>query len=326
MIKYTVIIPIYNMEKYLDECILSVVNQHRKDIELILINDGSTDDSLNICKKYKKEYDYIRIIDKSNSGITDTIARGIKESKGEYTCFIDADDFISNDFFNIIDNNIDEKIDIIMFNHIRYYRKSEILVKQNMLDYGIVDTHNLNKIKYNYFSNYNRYTLYRWDKVIKTSILKENITTMDVYPTYLEDHIISLLNLIKANTILYIDDYLYYYRVRKNSVSHTINERIFEDWNIVYSKVKQICSENNYSKEATSSMNRYFLYQYCRYSLKSKKEHRNIKISIDDIRKTKGKEKKIILILYKLRLKLVYNIIIRIKARKEIKNDKELFD
>ena len=99
MIKYSIIIPIYNMEKYLKECLDSVVKNKREDLEVILVNDGSTDSSLNICKYYEKNYNNIIIIDKKNSGTTDTLIRGIEKARGKYTCFIDADDKITEDFW-----------------------------------------------------------------------------------------------------------------------------------------------------------------------------------------------------------------------------------
>lgn len=91
----SVIVPIYNAEKYLEECIESILSQTYKNIELILINDGSTDNSLQICKKYKNIDSRIIIINKNNSGVSDTRNKGIDIAKGEYIGFVDSDDSIS---------------------------------------------------------------------------------------------------------------------------------------------------------------------------------------------------------------------------------------
>ena len=80
MVKYSVIIPIYNMEKYLEECLYSVINQERKDVELILVNDGSTDNSLNICYYFEKNFENITVVNKDNSGTTDTLIKGIEKA------------------------------------------------------------------------------------------------------------------------------------------------------------------------------------------------------------------------------------------------------
>lgn len=95
----TVIIPIYNLSKYLRNCLESVINQTYKDLEIICINDGSTDDSISILKEYKEKDDRIIIIDKENEGVSAARNEGIEKSNGEYLFCIDGDDYIDEDFF-----------------------------------------------------------------------------------------------------------------------------------------------------------------------------------------------------------------------------------
>ena len=90
----SVIVPIYNAEKYLDKCLLSIVNQTYSDIEIILINDGSTDSSIAICEKYKQNDDRIVIVNKDNEGLVRARKDGIRMARGEYITFVDADDWI----------------------------------------------------------------------------------------------------------------------------------------------------------------------------------------------------------------------------------------
>ena len=96
MPKVSVIIPVYNTEKYLRECLASVVNQTLKDIEIICINDGSTDNSLQILKKYAKHDNRIKIIDKENGGISTVRNKGLQTATGEYIGFVDAHSFSSD--------------------------------------------------------------------------------------------------------------------------------------------------------------------------------------------------------------------------------------
>ena len=98
----SIIIPIYNTEKYLKKCIDSVILQSYYNIEIILVNDGSTDNSLNICKEYKKKDKRIKLIDKKNGGLSDARNVGIKNSKGKYIGFVDSDDFIERDMYKIL--------------------------------------------------------------------------------------------------------------------------------------------------------------------------------------------------------------------------------
>lgn len=101
----TVIIPIYNLSKYLRACLESVINQTYKDLEIICINDGSTDDSISILKEYKEKDDRIIVIDKKNEGVSAARNEGIEKSNGEYLFCVDGDDYIDEDFFEKFYNN-----------------------------------------------------------------------------------------------------------------------------------------------------------------------------------------------------------------------------
>ena len=112
MRKYNVsiIVPVYNTEDYLDDCIKSIINQSYgfENIELVLVNDGSKDRSLEICNKYKEKYSNIKVITKENSGVSDTRNLGFKESTGKYIMFLDADDLINKDSIKYLSKFLDE--------------------------------------------------------------------------------------------------------------------------------------------------------------------------------------------------------------------------
>ena len=96
--KISIIVPIYNVEKYLERCINSLINQTYKNIEIILVNDGSTDNSLIICEKYKNIDSRIILVNKENGGLSDARNVGIDNSSGNYITFIDSDDYIDDDY------------------------------------------------------------------------------------------------------------------------------------------------------------------------------------------------------------------------------------
>ena len=114
----SVIVPIYNSEKYLEQCLTSLVKQTYSDLEIILVNDGSTDSSMNICEKFKKENDRIILINKENQGLVRARKDGAKKATGEYITFIDADDWIDVDTY---ENLKDFKSDIIAYGMIEEY-------------------------------------------------------------------------------------------------------------------------------------------------------------------------------------------------------------
>lgn len=118
MDKISVIIPVYNGENYLARCIESLINQTYKNIELIFLNDGSTDKSLDILKKYQKKDKRIKIIDKANTGVSDTRNIGIEKSTGEYLCFCDCDDIYEKKYLELMYKTIKEKkVDIVKCNY-----------------------------------------------------------------------------------------------------------------------------------------------------------------------------------------------------------------
>ena len=102
--KISVIVPVYNVEKYLTKCVDSIMNQTYKDLEIILVDDGSTDNSGKICDEYVKKDKRFKVIHKKNGGLSDARNVGIKNSTGEYLSFIDSDDYIDNDMIECLYN------------------------------------------------------------------------------------------------------------------------------------------------------------------------------------------------------------------------------
>lgn len=147
--KLSVVIPVYNAQFYLENCIESILNQNFEDFELLLINDGSTDSTLDICQEYERKDKRIRVFNKTNSGVSDTRNYAINKIKGEYVLFIDSDDWIENNtfgsLFEVVDSN---NPDLIIFgisidvesekNNINsilnYYKRSSWKTKKEIQD------------------------------------------------------------------------------------------------------------------------------------------------------------------------------------------------
>ena len=117
MVKISVIIPVYNVEKYIEKCLDSIANQTMKDIEIIIVNDGSEDDSETVIKHWMKNNKTIKIkyLQKENGGLSDARNFGVPHATGKYIAFIDSDDYIDKDLFGNLEKYIDEDIDIIKF-------------------------------------------------------------------------------------------------------------------------------------------------------------------------------------------------------------------
>ena len=106
--KISIIVPVYNVESYLVRCIDSILNQSFKNFELILVNDGSTDDSLIICKKYLNVDKRIKLVSQVNKGLSAARNTGLRHTSGKYICFIDSDDFVEKDYLLFLINNIEK--------------------------------------------------------------------------------------------------------------------------------------------------------------------------------------------------------------------------
>ena len=100
--KISVIVPVYNVEQYLERCVDSIINQTYTNLEIILVNDGSTDNSGKLCDELAKKDERIRVIHKENGGLSDARNRGIEEAESDLVGFIDSDDYIDNDMYEIL--------------------------------------------------------------------------------------------------------------------------------------------------------------------------------------------------------------------------------
>lgn len=130
MFKLSVLVPIYNVEKYLNQCLASLAKQTLKDIEIICINDGSTDNSLKILQKYAKKYSNFTVINKKNSGYGDSMNQGLEKAKGEYIGIVESDDFIELNAFEKLYNLAKKtSADIVKANYFYHSKNGDELHK-----------------------------------------------------------------------------------------------------------------------------------------------------------------------------------------------------
>ncbi len=129
-VNVSVVIPVYNAQKYIKNCLFSIISQTYKDIEIICVNDGSVDNSLKILKEYEKEYDFIKVIDSKHEGIGAARNKGLDAARGKYLQFIDADDWISADAIEKCVKKAQESdLDIVCFNVANYDNETKLIVE-----------------------------------------------------------------------------------------------------------------------------------------------------------------------------------------------------
>lgn len=133
--KISIIIPVYNVEKYLEQCLKSVINQTFKDIEIICINDGSTDNSLEILEAFQKQDERIKIINKQNEGQGIARNEGLKIAKGEYISFIDPDDWVEQGMYEFLYNKfLETNAQIIRFNYRSFDEENKFQINPTILE------------------------------------------------------------------------------------------------------------------------------------------------------------------------------------------------
>ena len=202
----TIIIPVYNEEQYLEKCLNSAVNQTYKNIEIILIDDGSTDNSFKIYQKYPQ----IKVYKQKNEGLSSARNKGLELSKGKYIYFLDADDYIEKNTIEIMHKEIiKNKSDLAISN-----------IYESKLKYQNFNI--TNNQKYNYLYNeFNMITVVSWNKLYKKELF-ENLRYKKMIH---EDEYIITDILQEASKITYINNPLYHYRYVENSLSNNITEK-----------------------------------------------------------------------------------------------------
>ena len=215
--KYSIIIPVYNVEEYLDRCLKSILNQTYSNYEVIIVNDGSPDNSDNIIKSYEKEDKRFKGYKKVNGGLSDARNYGLKYATGDYLIFIDADDYIENNYLEKVNDVLEKNkdIDVLKFK-IKLVDEGENLIRmENGLNKeGVTSFEELVKLEF---------LEPAWSYVYKLSFWKENNFTY-LKGMIHEDFGLTPEILMKANKIYYLNSYLYNYVQRNGSIMSSNNK------------------------------------------------------------------------------------------------------
>lgn len=221
----SVIVPVYNVQKYLEKCIESILSQTYKNIEIILIDDGSTDNSGKICDECVERDSRIRVIHQKNKGLSAARNRGIECSKGKYIVFIDSDDYIHNRMIEILYQAIIEnhaELAICDFKYVYEYNKDEKEIVSPIQN----EVLNNNEVIEKLFEKNAWYYIVAWNKLYKKE-LWDNIRFPVGYIH--EDEAVIHHILIKCKKVVTVKQKLYYYRQIINSITHTKNAKR-TDW------------------------------------------------------------------------------------------------
>lgn len=213
-LKVSIVVPVYNVENFLPDCLDSLVSQTLKEIEIICINDGSTDNSPKILEEYAKKDPRIQVIHQENSGVSYTRNKGLEHVRGEYTGFVDSDDWVDLDFFEKLYKTAQKHdADIAVATIVRKYQNSKTRKKVLITEEKIYD---LAASKFKITETPRK--SYVFNKIYKTAKLKENNVIFPNYD-YCEDIYFSIRALYYLKKLVTVPTTTYYYRVNYSSIT-----------------------------------------------------------------------------------------------------------
>ena len=217
----SVIVPIYNVEKYLDRCIESIVNQTYKNLEIILVDDGSSDNCPKMCDKWAKKDNRIKVIHKENRGVSSARNTGINNVNGNYIVFVDSDDFLEDNALYLMTKRINN-YDILICSN---YNITNNKKNKNLFSDKEIGIYNLNSLIQHFFNNYNSFVLnVPWNKLYKTNIIKKYNLKFKEDIELGEDFMFNIDYFMYCNNILITNDIIYNYRFSDNGLARKKRE------------------------------------------------------------------------------------------------------
>ncbi|MBR1803014.1 MAG: glycosyltransferase family 2 protein [Clostridia bacterium] len=282
MEKITVIIPVYNVESYLKECIESVMAQTFQNLEIILIDDGSTDNSGKICNEYEKKDQRIKVFHQENKGLSGARNTGLRNATGKYIMFIDSDDKFENNACEVMYREIEKTdADYIIGNYInmdddgtKWEKPVFFLEKYQEMKLSIKD----------YEKSFYLMNSSVWNKIFRKSFLDQlGVEFEERIPA--EDAVFTTYCFIKSNRVFYIPTVIYQYRQRyTNSISNNCSKKYFDGINKAYRMIYENFRDNNeleyYRYFYAKSMN-YMMYKFIDSTKLTKEERIQI---LDEMR------------------------------------------
>ena len=252
---FSIIVPIYNMAKYLDRCIFSILKQSFNDFELILINDGSTDDSAVFCRHYANLDKRVRYFNRRNSGLINSRNFGIRVSRGDYVLYVDADDYVSDNWLSVISDKIlnsNKKPDLIVFGSASISKNGK---KRHpiLIESGYYDKFDIKAKVLPGLINIKGYNLETsvfmpapWNKCYKRELL-ERYHTVDTGLKIGEDNSFVFEVCINADSMYICKDILYFYnKMNLSSRTRSFNIYLLQDFDRLFSYINPRLTQYDY--------------------------------------------------------------------------------
>lgn len=275
---FSVLIPLYNSEKYIGECIDSVLAQTYKDFEIVIVDDGSTDRSPEIADKYAKEYsDKIRVIHKENTGVLLTRRRLLQEAKGDYIVWIDSDDIYKSDYLSDLSEEINKNQPNVIISNYEFLDDSKKVVRSlDLPDKSIIDTDGKHIVYEKLLLGKDMNEL--WTKCIKRDIVDIDEDYSKFRHVRMGDDLFCLLPIFDVTKrIEYLDKSYYRYRLVPSSITHTQTYLRYYSYRTIFEREFYYANKWGFSDDKICKLKDKFAY-YAIDNMTACSKSRNMKL------------------------------------------------
>ena len=309
---FSIIVPVYNGEKYIRRAISSVKEQAFFDYELLLVDDGSIDQSPFICDQIASCDSRVRVFHQENSGALLARKNGVKHASGRYHMFLDCDDTFEPNALQAIYNILKkDKLDLLLFNYFQVgenhtkslgtlpFENGKYYSGNDLLYLGIKHTSGINNL---------------WSKVIRGEISKKAFEKYQINMSMAEDLLISLNVFLEVKSAMFLDEYLYNYHDVPTSSMHRLKDSVFEDYDFLFNEEKKILAESGKIFEQSYNYVTAIMSSYFFYTMQRNLKYNEFKAIGEKIRqlsciqdkRQKGNTGKIWMVAYSLLMKKCY--------------------
>lgn len=293
MVTLSIIVPVYNVEQYLSVCIDSILNQTFQDFELILVNDGSTDNSAQICEKYSSEDNRIIVIHKSNEGLVNARKSGLAIATGRFIGNIDSDDWIEPDMYSsLVNSALQNDADLVIGGLISHF-SSGVVYHKSWIKPGVYDLNNNEKIYNNILYSGRFFEFGITPNLVNKIFVRDKYlqfqNDVDSKITMGEDLAVTFPYIIHSKKIVIIDKYVYNYRRYEFSMTNKYKKQMSNDIEILY---KYLFKNDVLTLKLGNQLTYYYAYLLIllvKNEFSKPSENGYFKIQ-DQLQKLKGKE------------------------------------
>lgn len=285
----SVIVPVYNSEKYLERCVDSLLNQTYPHIEIVLVNDGSVDSSGNMCDSYSRTYPRIQTVHQENGGAAVARRNGVFHARGEYIAFVDADDWVEKDYLEQLVAGVEDTHADVAIGAIRNYNGVSYADSVSYFKPGFYDHATLQQEIYPRMLSASPYFSFgilpsMWGKLWKKTIVEKNLDALQIGITFGEDCCFTYSALLDCNSICITENSHYIYCLNEQSITHSFKKRLFEETPVLRNYLEKMAVKKNW--QLGTQLDEYigFVCGYVvRYAvMTANMEYRNVLVSLKD--------------------------------------------